>query len=235
MTAAAGELAALTLPLCHARAAGALLTLGVCLALSGRPLRALSALGRLLTPGLALALLACILTNDGAEPPLAVSAASLPLAAFQAAGYAGLNVTLAYGVLRDAGAGRRALEKRKIAWITAALFAGLLGLSNAALLPRMDTLRTAALPTVLLLRRFGKTGYYAAAALLYLAVASTLLSVLRGMTALLPGRRRVAWAGLLAAGASLLGFDGLVSAAYPMLGLLSLVFLLVPQPNKSPA
>ena len=228
MTAAAGELAALMIPIRHARTLGALLTLGGCLLCCEKPLGALSILGKVLIPTLAGTMILCVITAEKGGSATTVALSSLPLAVAQAAGYGGLNVTLATGVLADVGKGTSQREKTILAWATGAGFCLLLCLGNGALLPCAIQMESAALPTVLLLRRFGKAGYYLAGALLYLAVVSTLLSVLRGMTALLPGRRRAVWAGLLAAGASLLGFEGIVGAAYPALGLLSLFFLLAP-------
>ena len=50
MTAAAGELAALMIPIRHARTLGTLLTLGACLLYCEKPLGALSVLGKALIP-----------------------------------------------------------------------------------------------------------------------------------------------------------------------------------------
>ena len=229
MKAAAGELAALTVPVKHARSLGGLLTLGLCAALASKPLKALEVIGKLLLPALAVAMLFCLRIpgNGGAAPE--VSFPQLVLAVAQAAGYAGLNVLLSLGVLRDAGTGRSRAEQRRLAWGTGIVFALLLCLANAAFLPHIGELLNAALPTVLLLRNYGKAGYYVAAAVLYLAVISTLIAVLRGLDALLPGRHAWAWAALLSALTSQLGFRDIVGKAYPILG--GLCFLLLTAPN----
>ncbi len=232
MTAAAGELAALTVPIRNARGLGGLITLCLCAALATKPLKALAVIGRLLLPALALAMLLCLRIpgNGGAAPE--ISLAQLVLAASQAASYAGLNVLLSLGVLRDVGTGRARKEKRWIARGTGLVFALLLSLSNAAFLPHMGDLRDAALPTVLLLRSYGKAGYTIAAAVLYLAVISTLIAVLRGLRALLPGRHAWAWAALLSALTSQLGFRDIVGRAYPILGGLGILALLFPPKNS---
>ena len=233
MTAAAGELTALMLPLHHARTLGALGTLTGCLLFCKKPLGALAMLGRLLLPALTAALIACARIPASDSPPHGVSWGSAAFSCVQAAGYCGLNAALASGVMRDAGAGKSAREKWRISLITGGVFGAMLGLGNATLLPHAGELEREPLPLVVLLRSFGKAGYYTAAFLLYLAVVTTLLAVLRGMISLIPGRRNAAWAGLLAAGTSFLGFQEIVGAAYPALGLLSLGMMLVPPPKMT--
>jgi uncharacterized membrane protein YkvI len=109
------------------------------------------------------------------------------------------------------------------------LTALLLGLGNAALLPHAGTLSDAALPAVILLRAYGKVGYYLAAAVMYLAASTTLIAVLRGLLTLtapfLP-RWRKTLIGLLVLAVSLLGFQDIVGAAYPVLGWTYLILLL---------
>ena len=65
--------------------------------------------------------------------------------------------------------------------------------------------------------------------MLYLAVISTLIAVLRGLYALLPGRFALPWAALLSALTSLLGFRDIVGKAYPILGGLCFLLLTAPQ------
>ncbi len=229
MTAAAGELSALTVPILHARTLGSLATLTMCAALSRRPLGALALLGRLLLPALAITLCCCMKTGGGNAALQDVSAGTLVSGAAQAAGYAGMNVLMALGVLCDVGAGRSAKEKRRIAWGTGAAFAAFLGLANAAFLPRIGEMKDAPLPMVLLMRSYGKWGYGLSALVLYLAVASTLIAVLRGLGALLPGKYAAVWAAVLAALASQWGFRDIVGKAYPVLGLLGLITLALPK------
>ena len=218
MTAAAGELAALTLPVHHARSLGALGTLAACVLLSRRSLPVLTHLGRVLLPLTALAFLLCLSVGTEEDTGASVSLGTLPGAAVRAVGYAGMNAALVSGVLRDAGEGRTARQKKAVAWGAAALLLLLLLLGNAAMARKAAELKNAALPTVLLLRDYGKTGYVLAAGMLYLAMFSTLIAVLRGLRLMLPVRHGCACSALLAAGASLCGFEGIVAAAYPALG-----------------
>jgi uncharacterized membrane protein YkvI len=101
------------------------------------------------------------------------------------------------------------------------LTALLLGLGNAALLPHAAALRDAPLPTVTLLRAYGKTGHYLSAAVLYLAASSTLIAVLRELLKLSApylSKQKRPLAGLCVLAVSLLGFDDIVGKAYPILG-----------------
>ena len=230
MTAAAGELAALVIPVRYARPLGALGTLLMGLAMSVKPLKAGAILGRVLTPVMLLALILCLRlpeTRTAAEQDY-----SLPRVFFafcKALAYAGLNVMLSAGMISGAGQGKNGKEKRMIALAAGSAVFLLLALANGALLRREDAIREK-LPVVALLRNYGKMGYYLSAALLYLAVATTLLALLRGLRDVIgqrwKGKRTVWLAGLTAAGFSLAGFEGIVSAAYPILGFVSLAVIL---------
>ena len=231
MTAAAGELMALTLPVGNARLLGGAVTLGLCAFLAKKTLAALNCLGGALLLGMTALFLACLGVPKEPQALSGPTAGAAVLGAAEAACSCGMNVLLASAVIREGGKGSTAREKNRIAAETGLLTGGLLTIGNAALLPHAALLSDAALPTVLLLRAYGKTGYYGAAALLYLAVATTLIAVLRGFFALFsPGRAsfRVPLALLGAGAASLLGFQGVVASAYPVLGLLCLLLLLKP-------
>ena len=120
-------------------------------------------------------------------------------------------------------------DQNRISIGCALLTALLLGLGNAALLPHAGMLYDAALPAVILLRAYGKAGYYLAAAVLYLAASTTLIAVLRGlMTVASPylPRRKKAWIGLAVLAVSLLGFQDIVATAYPALGWAYLILLI---------
>lgn len=223
MTAAAGDLAALTVPISGVRPWGGFLTLLLCLLLSKSALKAAAALAYLLIPALAIALGACL--RIGGVSTAAVSRESVPMAFVRAAGYACFNVTLSLGVLLDAGKGKSRGQRKRAVLTAGIVWLAMTALGNAALLPYAEKMDRAALPTVLLLRVFGKTGYFMAAALLYLAAASTLIAALRGMRALLPGRYGLFLCGLSALAASRLGFRDIVEAAYPALGLISMAVL----------
>lgn len=224
MTAAAGELAALTVPLLHARLLGMAVTLAVCAKLSNGSIRGLGRLGKGLIPGLAGVFLLCLRFQKREIPPFSFSAGAI----LKAAGYCGLNAVLAAAVTAQAGNERTAREKAMIALISGATFGGLLALGNAALLPYGTELRSAELPMVMLLRGFGKAGFYLSAFILYLAVATTLIACLRGMQSLLPGNKKGIWAALIAALGALMGFQKIVANVYPALGCLCLLGLLIP-------
>ncbi|MBR1584697.1 MAG: hypothetical protein IJ662_04080 [Clostridia bacterium] len=230
MAAAAGELAALIIPLRYARGLGMAVAIAGCLALSDRCVAALGWIGGALLPVLILALLLCLRIPGEALPAEVPGWKSIPGAITQAACYAGLNVLLSAGVLCEAGK-RCAPSQRKWAAIGAgALIALLLALGNAALLPHLRALRDQPLPFVQLLRGYGKTGFYLAAAVLYLAVVTTLIAVCRGALAGMEGwrgRHKKISVGLIAALIGLSGFENIVATVYPALGLVSLLLFLL--------
>lgn len=232
MTAAAGELVALTVPVRYARGMGMALSLVLCLLALRRPLRLMEGLGRLLIPLLTVAFILC-----RGVAPVEAKAAETTLAPWDyargvllALAYAGMNVMLAAGILCEAGAHCVTRGRcRGAAWCGLAL-GGLLCLGNAALLPHAQALRTAALPTVMLLRAFGKPGYYLAAGALYLAVVTTLLAVLRALYLIVEKSIRRLCRTLLfimTLATSLLGFEDIVAIAYPFLGLLCFGLLMI--------
>ncbi len=240
MAAAAGELAALTVPLRHARSAGMLLTLALCMALKGHSLAALKAMGYILLPLILLAwVLILRLPAEAAEVP--AEPGNILLGILPALCYSAMNVMLSTGVLCEAGQMCSDKECTLAAVGTGCLLMALLGLGNFALLPHRAALIDAPLPTVVLLRSYGKTGFYLSAAVLYLAVVSTQIAVLRGIDALFPkrlSRRKTEICFLLIAALSLCGFGGIVGSAYPLAGGFSLVCLMGKQKTgegKSPS
>lgn len=231
MTAAAGELWALTVPLPYARTLGGMVTLIGCLFLAGGSLRGMAWLGRLLLPMLLSVLVLC-LRVPGDDRRKTVTIWEGVSALLGVVGYCGLNGMTAAGVLSGSWSRK---EQNGIAFAIGLLTALLLGLGNAALLPHAGTLSDAPLPTVSLLRAYGKTGYYLSAAVLYLAASTTLIAVLRGLMTLsspyLP-RWKKAWIGLAVLAVSLLGFGDIVGTAYPALGWAYLILLVRPASIK---
>ena len=217
MAAAAGEMWALTVPVRYARQIGAAGTLLFCMAQQKKAEKTGAVMGKLLLPALLCALLLC-LRGDGMEmqtPAFTVGGAFRAM--FAALGYGALNVTLSAGVICEAGRGMKKTQKRKTALLCGAAIGLLLLFANTALL-RYGEARDAALPVVALLRPFGKEGFYLSAAVLYLAVVTTLTAQIKGLTALLPQKGGVCLSGIMTAAASLFGFHGIVGAAYPILG-----------------
>ncbi len=231
MTAAAGELWALTVPIPSARAVGSAVTLAACLRLAGGALKSLARLSRALIPLLLTVLVLCMRVSGSPMAGRAISWQEGARALFFAAGYCGLNGMTAAGVLRGPLPGR---ERKRISLAAGLLTGLLLGIGNAALLPHADALRNAPLPVVTLLRAYGKAGYYLSAAALYLAASTTLIAVLRGLLALfspyLPRYEKTA-AGLLVMAVSQLGFGEIVGKAYPALGWAYLITVMTPLPT----
>ncbi|MBQ9264818.1 MAG: hypothetical protein IJ189_11520 [Clostridia bacterium] len=229
MTAAAGELAALTVPLRHARGVGLLLTLGICLELSKRGVGALASLGQILLPLTALAWgLCCFLPAEPAQTAQETWG-RIPLGIGNALCYSAMNSMLSSGILCDAGRLCTPKERRQAAIGAGMLLGCFLLLGNGALIRHRMELSGQALPTVILLRRYGKMGYYLSALMLYLAVTSTLIAVLRGLITLVgyvAHRHPAALAGLLTALVTLGGFEWIVARVYPFMGLMSLAALL---------
>lgn len=229
MTAAAGELAALTAPLFHARTLGMVLTLVLCFYFSRRSLTALQSMGYLLLPLTAAALLLCgRVPPDGEEQFL--EPVGRPLAGvLLGACYGAMNVMLSAGVLREAGKQCGPRERRWTALGVGAVASLMLLLGNGALLPHRRTLLHAALPTVILLGRYGKGGYYLAAGFLYLAVASTLTAVLQSLRETISFRKKALvfpFTFLAVMTVAACGFEEIVEKAYPFCGFLCLLFIL---------
>ncbi len=228
MTAAAGELWALTVPLSYARTVGRLITLMVCLRLADGSLRGMAQLGKILLPLLLAAMILCVRVPGSFQCKTSVTVWEYILAVVNAVGYCGLNGMTADGVLRGPWSRK---ERNTISLGCGLLTALLLGLGNAALLPHAGVLSDAALPTVILLRAYGKTGYYLAATVLYLATSTTLIAVLRSLLTLSAPyihRHKKPLVCLAVLSMSLLGFQDIVGMTYPALGWTYLILLLFP-------
>ncbi|MBR3018529.1 MAG: hypothetical protein IKH57_15870 [Clostridia bacterium] len=226
MTAAAGELAALMLPVFHGRAMGQILTLGAGIAISRKSVRALGMIGKILIPLMLLAFFFCFRASTESNHDTCVSAPPFGIALFQLLGYCGLNVTLSAGVIHEAGL--LCKDDRKLTVYSSIALGVLLIAGNAAMLPHASWLENVPLPIVMLLRKYGKAGFYLSAFVLYLAVFSTFVAILRAMRGLFPENIRLsgAWIGLLCAAFSLFGFERLVQYAYSALGWIGVLLIL---------
>ena len=232
MTAAAGELWALTVPVPYARTLGSAVTLCGCLIVADGPLKRLAWFGRALIPLLLAVMVLCLRLPGTEGERKSVSWQEGTLALLSAAGYCGLNGMTAAGVLRGSWSCR---DRNRITLMIGLVTAMLLALGNAALLPHARQLRDAPLPTVMLLRNYGKAGYDLSAAALYLAASTTLIAVLRGLTAFsVPYLARYGKTviGLAVMAVSLLGFGGIVGTAYPALGWVYLILLFRPERRR---
>ncbi len=238
MTAAGGEIAALTLPISGARLFGMLSALVLSQLLSKKSFRSLNTLGWLLFPSLLLAAVLCLCCKTDPIPP------SIPYpnpprmlwGLMASMSYAGMNTALSVQILRET-AMRCPGSTRQTALGSSMLIGGLLALFNRAFLPHASQFYATALPTVMLLRSYGKPGFYLSAAVLYLATISTLIAVLRALNVLLAphfpqqGGRIICLIVLIAA---FFGFENLVAKAYPLLGFCCWILLCWPIHKKKP-
>lgn len=214
MLAGAGEIAALTVPLHGAYWMGLLSTLCLALWLSERRLTGLARLSQVLTACL-IAVMALGLTLPRMRGVRVEEASRwmLPESLLRGLCYGGFNAALASPVLDETAtllspqAGRRCMAQASL------ILSVLLLLGNGVLL-RHPALQGAALPYVELLGLWGRWGMLLGAAALYLAVLTTLVACLRGLSAMLRHRWLVGLPALVA----LLGFTGAVDGLYPLLG-----------------
>ena len=215
MLAGAGEIAALTVPLHGAYWMGLLSTLCLAWWLSERKLSGLSVISRALTVCL-LAVMALGLAmprSRGVWVEDAPGWAMLPSSLLRGLCYGGFNVALASPVLDETAAVLTEREKRRCTCRVSLILGALMALGNGVLL-RHPALLGAALPFVGLLGHWGRWGMLLGALALYLAVLTTLVACLRGLTALMKRRWALCLPGLVA----LLGFTGAVDGLYPLLG-----------------
>lgn len=230
MLCAGGELFALVFPVRTAYAIGFALTLAWGVLGAVRSLRFLGALGGLLMPLLTVLLLFLLflkphsLLSTHSTPPLWTGA-------LISLSYAPLNLALCAGVLCEAA---RTLSPRRIrkTVIVFSLAAGaLLLLGTTVLLRHQAQLRDATLPFVVLSARLGRAGFLSSAVALYLAVLSTLTALLRALYASFERQAKQRAGCVLSTLActlcALFGFDPLISAAYPALGVLCAAMLLL--------
>lgn len=229
MIAAAGELAALCLPIHGARWLGMALMLAAGMAGARRQSQMLAIISRVLTMALLGMLLMC-LTLPGQRAARVEPAASAPETAFSALlhgiCYGGFNLALAAPMAAEEAAGMSGQARRQAALRLGLVLGVMVSLGNLLLLRHPLQLH-AALPLVQLTAAFGKAGFYGCCAVMLLAVLTTLIAALRDLAALLPPR----WQPLgapAAAAMALFGFSGIVSRVYPLLGGLCAAMLLLP-------
>ena len=234
MVAAAGQIAALVWASEWAYALGSVGTLLLAWKLGFRSLGLFGRLGGVLAGLLLLANAAALLLlseESSVSLSAAVSGGMLLQAVVEAMAYAAMNMTLSIGVVCRCGQCSDASRKR-ISMGFGIMMAVLLGLSNAVYV-RYPYAAAGTFPMVALMARFGVQGYFASAALLYLAILSTLASVLYALrTAVecsVPGKELVA---VLTLGLPLLlsfaGFDSIVQRGYAPAGLVCMLLVFAP-------
>ena len=217
MLCACAELFALTLPLRGAY------TLGLFASLLAGAQLARRGIGGLALPGAALCallpgLLLRLLALPGGEAGFA-PAGNLFASACSGAAYAALNTAMLLGTLPLLLRLGRAQQARAIALFTL-LFGALLALGIAVLLRHKQQAPMQMLPFVSLCRVLGRGGYWLCALSLYAAALSTLCAMLTGLAQMRPGTKRVLPGALCCLLLSAVGFGGLISRGYPVLGAL---------------
>ncbi len=232
MSAAAGELGALALPVHGAYWIVFLGSLLLGLILSRRSLAPLAFVGMLLVPAIIIVFFLCLIPPEGAA---ATPQMILPVwrkvveVIFFGVSYGTLNITLSAGVLCEIGRGMNNRRASRTALYLSMCLLVLLSLGNVALV-RQPQLSDAALPIVMLLNKFGKLGFWVAIIGLYLAIFTTLLAAARSLFNML-GYCKPGWLNFVVAGGlffliGAVGFAKLVGVLYPALGFLCLFLLL---------
>lgn len=211
MLAAAGEIAALILPVRGAAWIGMAAALGLAAACGGRPMGLLAWCSGGMS-ALLVILLICGAAVPGTGRAVASSQPTLFQAACSGACYGGFNAALAIPV--TIGLERKADRAKTVAQ-ACVLLACLLAAANTALL-RHPELRGEAVPLLGLASGLGRAGQLASAACLLLAVLSTLLACCAGLAEQLPHGRVLSPA--LIALTALAGFGRLIDRVYPLLG-----------------
>lgn len=235
MTAAAGEIAALMIPVKHIQWFGMAVTLMICVFLSGRAIRSLHFLGILLFPLIVSAFLLCVRLED--VRPITCTPVLWKdriKAIAGSMGYAGMNAVLSSGILCRIG---NACESRRrcrcAVWAGGAMI-GMLMMGNWVLLKHGELIDVT-LPVVMLLNTYGKIGFFLSCILLYLAIVSTLIAVVQAIREMMRKRtedHEKIFVYLVLLLAALAGFDQIVAIAYPSLGLICLIVLLFPQKKE---
>jgi len=154
----------------------------------------------------------------------------LVAAAVRAAGYAAMNMTLAIGVVCQSA--QHTASHR----VTAGLFGWMIGmllLISHCVYSRDPSSGGMVFPLLSLLKAYGRAGYAAGVTLLYLAIVTTLTSVLYALRSALESRiarRELRW--LLVPGIPLavsgVGFESIVDRLYAPAGLICLAAVFAP-------
>lgn len=216
MLCACAELAALTLPIRRAYALGLIASLILGCALSGRGLRGLALAGSALCALLPVLLVRMLMMPTG-EAAFAPASGAIR-AAVSGASYGALNAAMLLG----ASSLLLPLSRRERAGASllfALLFGALLALGAAVLSRHRQAAALKALPFVYLSNQLGKGGYLLCALTLYTAALSTFCAMLAALAQLLPAKRIFPGA-LFCLFFSQVGFEGIVTRGYPVLGAL---------------
>lgn len=237
MCAASGELFALTMPFHGAYLIGFLFTLLVSHFLSLRSVRILGYIGQLIAPLMAAFYLLLLSRTPRVSVSIALPVKGFPDAFVMAALYAPLNMILSGGILCEAGGKLGTAARKKTSGIFLALMLLLLLLSTSVLVKNAPILSFSALPMVALSARLGLLGFFMSALLLYAAVLSTLIAILRALFCLPHTQNKRAHQALSSLACALcgaIGFEKLVGGVYPALGIGCAVLLVSLLPRRAP-
>ncbi len=235
MLSAAGHLVALVLPWHGAFWIGLVGTLLLAIWVAQKNIRPLAMISGLLACGMVIAYL-WILSQKGpsavfiqAKPSLGPG--TVVRAVLFALAYGGMNMAIALGVVCSCSeATSRTLCRSSL--LFGLTLTGLLFLSNVALLQNPQTY-DAAFPIMQLLGEMGLGGYYLGAAVLYLAVFTTLIAILRTLQSMASSHSFGKPASLgFTLGVpllfSLIGFQEIVENWYAPIGLCCLLLIFIP-------
>ena len=246
MLTAGGELGALALPVRHAFPLSMVLTLVAGLFVLWKKLRPLRLLGAILAP-LICAYYLCLALDPTPAPTQALlrqETTELSGNAFAAcllgALYAALNSAMSGGVL--SAMTHPQIQPRRLGRRVGLLLFCVLAPANAALLRAGEEVRQLALPGVVLAARWGKFGFYASIAVMWLSIVSTLAAALGSLCGQaaeirVPTGVAACIASLGGLCLSVIGFRALVQVGYPLLGwacALTLLALLPFRYGKNP-
>lgn len=207
MLSGAGEVAALTLPILGARWVGMVFTLLLAWILAKRTISGLAWVSRSLLA--VLTVLICLGFTVAPMKAVCLQEAQPFQAMLRGLTYGGFNAALQAPIMAGA-VGRMPHQRKRSAYAAGGIILCLLMLGNAVLL-RHQALIGESMPFLLMMRQFGKFGYFLGGISLYLAILSTLTACLRGLRGtVLP------ILGIILV--SSLGFTGVVEVAYPVLG-----------------
>lgn len=231
MISAAGHLTALLWASRKAYPLGALGTMTAAWLMGRRDLKILSWASAVLTLLLLAALMICLAQPVHPSAMIAehVDAPAVWKAAFRAAGYAGMNMTLAAGVACRCGSEK---GNRDTAFAFGILMSVLLVMSSTLYAGKPEWI-DAEFPLVALLAQKGRSGYLFSVLLLYLSVLTTLVSVVYAMRTAAEaktksGLSRMLLVFVLPAALSRFGFSGIVERFYAPAGLLCLLIVFLP-------
>lgn len=234
MISASGELIALLLPIHYAYEAGVLGSLLVAWLMSQRSFKPLAVISAVLTCAILLSYV-LVMASTGRPEGINMQPQLTPQAAVRALisalAYAGMNMTIALGVV--CGCANTTPRRR---WRTSVLFGiiltALLFVSNYLFMQHED-LQSAAFPIVQLLSGFGTTGYYLSVTLLYLAVLTTLIAIMctiRSMVKTYVTKAPIQHLITIAVPLlfSMIGFETIVERVYAPIGMCCLLLIFIP-------